>query len=550
MTTRGRLLIAYSTMSSHVTATREYIEAFAKHADWDVSYVNVTGGAELRFDLNEFDAVLQNYCARMCFENYVSTHFLKALKEFRGVRVFAVQDEYDHTNMLRDAIRDLGFHIVLTCVPQDGLEYVYPRAMFPGTDFITVLTGYVSDAVGPQRRVPLRERPTAIGYRGRDIGARYGRLGLDKFEIGRRMREICETRGIRHDIEWTEEKRVYGDAWYHFIRSCQAMLGSESGSNVFDFDGSIERHYQALKAESGTVNYESFKDVTEPREREIEMGQISPRVFEAAAQWTPLVLFKGRYSGAIRPGEHYIELEKDFSNVDDVLRRIENLDELEAMATRAHDHLIASGAFSYRHFVQSVEQAIEAKHRNLAGAGALRTTPYPRRSESHTDFGEDVDVIGETPTSAPRGIVYFHYQQKVLELRIYQEERVRLAAEIARLNTVYPEDRERLVSEIQRLNTVYAEDRQRLVSEIERLNAVRTEELLVAAAGVKAHRGNSVVLDSVARRLSGPGAMASLGSTLRRVASLPIRALRNPALACRRAVSFVRDWVAEDRVRP
>ena len=94
---------------------------------------------------------------------------------------------------------------LLTCVPQESLEYVYPSAMFPATKFITVLTGYVPEDINaaPARRVPLRDRRTVIGYRGRDIGFRYGQVGIDKLEIGRSMREICEARGIAHDIEWT-----------------------------------------------------------------------------------------------------------------------------------------------------------------------------------------------------------------------------------------------------------------------------------------------------------------------------------------------------------
>ena len=214
--TAGRLLIAYSSFSTHVTATREYLEAFARHSSWDVSFVNVVHGAELRFDLNEFDAILHGYCARMCVEGYVSQSYKEALKNFRGVRVLALQDEYEHTNLLREAIRKLGFHIVLTCVPQGSIEYVYPSLMFPGVDFMTVLTGYVSDRFRRRRRVPLRERAIVIGYRGRVIGPRFGRLGIDKFEIGRRMREICETRGIAHNIEWAEDKRIYGEAWYDF----------------------------------------------------------------------------------------------------------------------------------------------------------------------------------------------------------------------------------------------------------------------------------------------------------------------------------------------
>ena len=521
----GRLLIAYSNLCTHVTTTREYLEAFARHSRWDVGYINVTHGAELRFDLNEFDAILHSYCARVIFEDYVSPSYKEALKCFRGVRVFAVQDEYDRTNLVRDAIRELGFHIVLTCVPQGSLEYVYPSAMFPGTDFITVLTGYVPETIGSARRVPLRERAIVVGYRGNDIGFRYGRLGRDKLEIGRRMREVCEARGIVHDIDWVADKRIYGEAWHQFIRSCRTVLGSESGSNVFDFDGSIEKRYQELKAQ-GMVDCESFLADIEARESEIDMGQISPRVFEAAAQWTPMILFKGHYSGAIRPGEHYVELEKDFSNVDAVLRQTEDLESLEAMATRAHDHLIKSGTFSQRGFVEKLESAIARKHREVDSAGPLRAAPYPRRSESVTDFHAESDVIGEYPTSMPQGVVYYFYKYYKQELDRF---RAGCGEEVQRLHLAHAAEAQQLNSEIERLHKVYLKAIEQRDAEIQRLHSMYARGRLAAVARY---------VRTAARRIPGSGIVL-------RSLYLLGRAARDPKQAYRRTCRVVASVVTE-----
>ena len=71
----GRLLIAYGNASTHVATTREYLESFFNYSQFDVRFVNVTHGAELRFDLDEFDVVLNNYCARLCFEGFVSPSY-------------------------------------------------------------------------------------------------------------------------------------------------------------------------------------------------------------------------------------------------------------------------------------------------------------------------------------------------------------------------------------------------------------------------------------------------------------------------------------------
>mgnify|MGYP006419237871 FL=1 len=54
------------------------------------------------------------------------------------------------------------------------------------------------------------------------------------------MYDLCLEKNIPSNISCNEEERIYGPQWYHFINECKAMLGTESGSNIFDFDGSIQ----------------------------------------------------------------------------------------------------------------------------------------------------------------------------------------------------------------------------------------------------------------------------------------------------------------------
>ena len=454
----------------------EYLSSFKLYSRFDVSYLHVTHGAEVAFDLNTFDAVFNSYCARLCFEGHVSKSYLEALKRFRGVRLLAVQDEYDHTNVLRGAIQDLQFDVVFTCVPLEGREYVYPAALFPNTTFVTVLTGYVPAELKQRRRrsVPLAERPITIGYRGRSLPVRYGRLGFEKFEIGRGMRDVCEARGIANDIDMSEEGRIYGEAWYEFLGSCRATLGSESGSNCFDFDGSLAARYQELKATNGREpSYLEFRQYTDPLEGMVEMGQISPRVFEAAALGTPMVMFTGRYSDIVSPGEHFIELRKDFSNIDSVLQQLQDIRSLEAMAGRAHDHLITSGNYDYSRFVETVDAIIDRKRDETA---SLHSSELRAPACSHEAL--QPHSLIERPTSAPRSAADLLYKQAARETAFYRAEIARLnevyPAEITRLNEVYP-------GEITRLNEAYAAEIGCLnevhTAEIARLNDVLTAEI-------------------------------------------------------------------------
>lgn len=436
--------------STYVQTTLDYLEALKKYSGFDVQYVHVTHGALINFDLGGYDIVFHNYCARLCFEGYVSESYRQRLRAFPGIKVLAVQDEYDRTDTLRAAIKDLGFDIVLTCVPQDSLEYVYPKSEFPGVEFITVFTGYVPDDLdgGLPPAKPLAERSIFIGYRGRDIGGRYGRLSFDKFEIGRRMQELCAARGIATDIAMDEASRIYGKGWFDFIGDCRVMLGSESGSNVFDFDGSIEDRFREMAAANGGVppSYADFLPIVAPHEGAIEMGQISPRIFECAIMRTPMVLFKGRYSDAIEPDEHYIALEKDFSNIDSVLQRLGDLQALEAMAERAFFHLVGSGRFSYQTYCTGIAAAIERRLAAKAcghGADAGGEAASLRIASHYAG-----EVTPERPTTRPMAAAVFQMRHEFAAysrdldqlMRRFDSERSVLASELQRLHDLHNDE--------------------------------------------------------------------------------------------------------------
>ncbi len=465
----GRLLVAYSNASNFVSTTAEYLESLARCSDFEVRYAHVTSGAELDFDLNEFDAVFHSYCARLTVDGYLSPSYLEKMKSFRGVKLVAAQDEYEQTNKVKAAIQQIGFHVMFTNAAGDMIERLYPRKDFSNTEFVTVLTGYVPEYLETRGRNarPLRDRHIHIGYRCRKLPAYYGRLGHEKFEIGRRMREICVARGIPHDIEWDNDKRLYGDAWYEFIGACRANLGSETGCNAFDFDGQLKETYERLSAARGEpVPFEEFCQYTDPIETEFDIAQIAPRIFEAAAMRTPLILFSGRYLDVIAPDEHYIELKKDFSNVDAVLARLDDLDALERMADRAYDRLVGSREFSYGRFARLVSDTIVRK----AGELGVRLRP-PSGHFGGEGFDPMAEVdLRERPTPAPRHSAICYYRRMVRQSQVYSDE-------VERLRGVITSQSEAYTAEVERLNTVLAAQKEAHAAESARLRTVHKAEI-------------------------------------------------------------------------
>ena len=110
------------------------------------------------------------------------------------------------------------------------------------------------------------------------------------------------------------------------------------------------------------------RELLGPFEGNAVIQAVSPRVFEAAALGTAMINFPGRYSDVVEPWAHYIPLEKDFSNFDEVVGAIRDDSLLETITARAHADLVASGRYSLQSFVSGFDREIEGRAR-----------PVPRR---------------------------------------------------------------------------------------------------------------------------------------------------------------------------
>jgi hypothetical protein len=91
------------------------------------------------------------------------------------------------------------------------------------------------------------------------------------------------------------------------------------------------------------------------------MNQISPKMFEAIATRTALILFEGSYSDILKPDVHFLPLKKDFSNVDEVLAKVADVAVLEKLTERAHEDVIGSGKYDLAKFIERVDGLFSAE---------------------------------------------------------------------------------------------------------------------------------------------------------------------------------------------
>jgi hypothetical protein len=352
------------------------LSTFSRHDVRTFDPVDRPDAAAL-LDPDEFDVVVVHYTIPIVDERYLPGVLAERIARFDGLKVQFIQDEYRWIDALTTRMRELGIRLLFTCVPERELPNVY-GARAPNLETVPTLPGYVPDDLAAVVATPLRGRPIDVGYRGRTVPYWLGRLGQEKAEIGHGFLARAAEYGLRCDISSAEEDRLYGDAWNRFLLSSRATLGTESGASIVDYDGSVEAQVRAYLIRHPGAPYEEVeREVLAPYEGNVVVNAVSPRVFEAAALRTAMVMFPGEYSDVVEPWRHYVPLEKDYSNMDEVAARLRDDRFLTELTERAHADLVASGRYSLRAFTEQFDELLAARS---TSESPVEKTAYVRAS--------------------------------------------------------------------------------------------------------------------------------------------------------------------------
>lgn len=323
--------------------------------------IPILGDLPPGLDLERFDVIVLHYTLVLASDSYVSAAARARIAQARALKVVFIQDEYRHVNATVDALRAVGTGLLMTCVPEGEIDKVYSPERLPGVRKVNVLTGYVDRRLC-ERDVPAYgQRRVDVGYRARRLPAWLGDLGQEKTQIAATFEADAAAYGLVCDLGYREEDRIYGEDWIAFMSNCRATLGVESGASVFDFDGTVEAGVRRDLAEIPSLPYDVLRDRHFGHlEGRILLNQISPRIFEAAALRTLMILYEGGYSGLLAPERHYVPLRKDHSNMADVVALLRDEVKASAIVRQAYEEVALNPANSFESFVGKFDNEVSA----------------------------------------------------------------------------------------------------------------------------------------------------------------------------------------------
>lgn len=350
------------------SAVKDHLYSFERYSGARCYYLNMAGLkvpnyiAKTKFDLVIFHTLFLS--KRWSRDFFVKLkRFSSPLKKIGQVRIALPQDEFINTDLLCDFINEFNVGHVFSIARSSEWKKIYPTVDFDKTAFHTVLTGYLDDTTIKrinQLAGGVCERQIDIGYRAWHVEPWLGKWGLLKIKIAEIFSNLTHQLPLTVDISTRELDVFRGDDWFRFLLSCKYTIGVEGGASILDQDGKIRERTTAYLASYPDASFEQVEKACFPgRDGELSLFALSPRHLEACATRTCQILIEGCYGGILIPGRHYIELKRDFSNLDQVLIQVGDQQQCQKITAQAYQDIVASGLFTYQSFVNTIfDQAL------------------------------------------------------------------------------------------------------------------------------------------------------------------------------------------------
>jgi hypothetical protein len=364
----------------------DWLEAFEQHPDLTVTDLNIfKTHPKSHTDklINDADLLILLHSCTADSLNYI-TPFIHALQDRKGKLVSFVGNELNMPHVkMSDRIqflKEIHPDYIATQMLLELGEWLYEST---GSTVITV--PHALNLSSFKSEINYNKRPITFGVR----SFRYPSYIGDNDR--NRIMDYFNALDVSKDISFND--RLDREQWATFLSKCRATMTTEAGSwyverddktvtEIYNFITTASdkfvikrtplmskllnslpyRFKQSIKGamknlpvvdQASVADDADFDEIFElffkGKSKCPAYGKaISSRHFDAIGTKTIQVSFPGRYNDILRADEHYISLNTDFSNIDEVLAKVADVDFCETMTERTLDYALAGHTHRHR----------------------------------------------------------------------------------------------------------------------------------------------------------------------------------------------------------
>jgi hypothetical protein len=399
---RIRLLVLYAQYTTRLSYNDDWLDAFEAYPAFETRAINIvaTDPAKVRAALANIDAIVLLHSTNGDTTDYLEP-FSSILAERRVPLLTFVGNEVNLPGSTISAKRRLFASIRPDWIATQLLK---EAGVFLFGDLVQKAVISVPHALNVNAYRPKRD----FVHRSIDIGCRLARY-LPHIGDNDRNRLVDAFLALgrqgRFKVDISDAK-LNREGWADFLNNCHGAVATESGSWFLERDDAtveaIRRyirgasrgvvvipndfflrklgqnlpwHFRTILRSilvSGPIRHEtllnekmSFDDIYARffanRQRAPVYGKcISSRHFDAIGTKTCQIMFRGRYNDILEADLHYLALDDDFANLDEVLRRFSDPSVRNVIVEQAHAHALAS--HTYTHRMRQVAKALSETH--------------------------------------------------------------------------------------------------------------------------------------------------------------------------------------------
>jgi hypothetical protein len=396
MSRKLKVLILCRYIANQGAVVVDSVNSFVDHSVNDVFvYSSAYTPFDHNFPYHEFDVIVVHYSIIPTLRGFISNRVTERISTSKAKKVMMAQDEYRSTSALVDFANKIRATLYYSVVPEASWSRLFEN-LNRECKLVPYLTGYVPTILCTYPVPPMVKRKWGIVYRGRKYPRWFGEIILKKIDLALELTKSKAFRGIRLNISVEEKDRVYGADWIELLSNSRTVFATESDVEIVDPDGRmlsydlavnqlLDKNEDELRDE---IKFEATNQYTKAFPGSLAV--IAPRIFEAIALRTVLLMPPGEYSGILQPWKHYIPLNPDFSNAQEVRNALLDTKLLVKIASTAYADICSTDQFSYKGFAESFDIEV----------GALEF-PHLKKSDDSADISDAIEFFVDLQTKYP-----------------------------------------------------------------------------------------------------------------------------------------------------
>ncbi|HNX82279.1 MAG TPA: glycosyltransferase [Candidatus Omnitrophota bacterium] len=336
---RTLLLYAQNSLNRDLSYQYGWPRQFCAADTFDCIPINIAFGNRFlnnwyasRVKKGDFDAIILLHSV-LSNECYLRGELFDAVRKSNALKVYFIGNEYKMMPLKMQFCENLKIKVLISQSNAREVHDLY-RARLNGC-MIAYLPNTGLDTALFFPKTAYEKRPIDIGYRSYEAPWYLG--NNEKSDIATRFQEYLQHERFIIDISLEKAKRLNEKNWAQFLDSCKGQLGTESGGDYFELtDATRIRVNNYLNTHPHATFQEIFEIFFKNYGNSVTMRILSSRNIEAAGTKTVQILFEGHYNGHFQADVHYIPLRKDFSNREEVIRKLKDVSLCQEIALNAY----------------------------------------------------------------------------------------------------------------------------------------------------------------------------------------------------------------------